>query len=65
LKASEIQSLSETELEKKLIEKHKDLFELRFKAHTRQLKNHRQIPQAKKDIARLKTEIRRRKPEGS
>jgi len=60
LKASEIKSLSQDELPKKLTERQKELFELRLKASTRQLKNHRQIPQAKKDIARLKGESRRR-----
>jgi large subunit ribosomal protein L29 len=60
LKASEIKSLSQDELPKKLAEKQKELFELRLKASTKQLKNHRQIPWVKKDIARLKTESRQR-----
>ncbi len=60
MKASEIKPMSQDEINKKLDEKHKELFDMRFKASTRQLKNHRQIPQAKKDIARLKTESRQR-----
>jgi len=60
MRASEIKTLSQDELAKKLNEKHKELFELRFKASTKQLKNPRQIPQVKKDIARLKTEERGR-----
>lgn len=60
MKASEIKTLSQDELSKKLVEKQKELFELRFKASTKQLKNPCQIPQAKKDIARLKTEERQR-----
>jgi len=60
LKASEFKTFSQDELPKKLNEKQKELFELRFKARTKQLKNHRQIPQAKKDVARLKTESRQR-----
>ena len=60
MKANEVKALSHSELPKKLTEKQKELFELRFKASTKQLKNHRQIPQVKKDIARLKTEERQR-----
>ena len=61
MKASDIKAMSQDELAKKLAEKQKELFELRFKASTKQLKNPNQIPQAKKDIARLKTESRQRK----
>ena len=60
MKASEIKALSQEELPKKLDEKQKELFELRFKATTKQLKNHRQIPGIKKDIARIKTESQQR-----
>ena len=60
MKASEIKSLNQDELPKKLTEKQKELFEVRLKASTKQLKNHRQIPWIKKDIARLKTESRQR-----
>lgn len=60
MKASEVKALSQEELPKKLVEKQKELFELRFKSSTKQLKNHREIPQVKKDIARLKTEERQR-----
>ena len=59
MKTNEIKALSQEELTKRIAEKQKELFELRFKASTKQLKNHRQIPQVKKDIARLKTEERR------
>lgn len=60
MKTSDIQSLSDQELAKKLDEKHRELFDLRFKASTKQLKNHRQIPPVKKDIARLNTVKRQR-----
>lgn len=60
MKASDIKALSQDELPKKLDEKQKEMFELRIKASTKQLKNHRQIPWVKKDIARLKTETRQR-----
>lgn len=52
--------MSDQELATKLDEKHRELFDLRFKAATRQLKNHRQIPQIRKDIARLETIKRQR-----
>jgi large subunit ribosomal protein L29 len=55
LKAKEIRELQAGELAKKLNEKQKELLDLRFKAATKQLKNNRQLPQIKKDIARLKT----------
>ncbi len=55
LKAKDIKEMAPAELDKKISEKHQELLQLRFKAVTKQLKNHRQIPQTKKDIARLKT----------
>jgi large subunit ribosomal protein L29 len=60
LKAKEVKALSDEELNKKLDEAHKEYFELRFSAATKQLKNHRDIPRAKKTIARIKTEMRQR-----
>lgn len=60
MKISDIQNMSDQELATKLDEKHRELFDLRFKAATRQLKNHRQIPQIRKDIARLETIKRQR-----
>jgi large subunit ribosomal protein L29 len=55
LKAKEIRDLQAGELAKKLNEKQRELLDLRFKAATKQIKNTRQLPQIKKDIARLKT----------
>ena len=60
MKAKEVKALSDEELKKKLEEAHKEYFELRFSAATKQLKNHRDIPKVKKTIARIKTEIRQR-----
>ena len=48
------------ELKKQVDAKHKELFELRLKAVSKQLKNHREIPAKRKDIARLKTAQRQR-----
>jgi large subunit ribosomal protein L29 len=60
LKAKELRALGDEELKKKLDEAYKEFFSLRFKAATRQLKNHREPPRAKKEIALLKTIIRER-----
>jgi len=60
LKVKEIQALSSEELVKQLEEAHQELFDLRFRLATKQLVNHREIPRAKKKIARLKTIIRER-----
>ncbi len=60
MKAKEARALSDEELGKQLEAAHKELFELRFSAATKQLKNHRDIPKTKKKIALLKTVIRQR-----
>jgi large subunit ribosomal protein L29 len=60
LKANELRALGDEELKKKLDEAYKEYFTLRFQAATRQLKNHREPPRARKDIALLKTIIRER-----
>lgn len=60
MKAKELRTLGDEELKKKLDEAYKEFFSLRFKAATRQLKNHREPPRAKKEIALLKTIIRER-----
>lgn len=58
MKISEIRALSLEELKKQLDESHRELFNLRFRAATRQLVNHREIPRVKRNIARLNTIIR-------
>ena len=58
MKANEIRKMSETELNTKLVELKKDLFQLRLQHATNQLENPVKIAQVKKDIARVKTMIR-------
>ena len=58
MKANEIRSMSETELEAKLADLKKDLFFLRMQHATNQLDNPIKISAVKKDIARIKTIIR-------
>ena len=60
MKTVDIRQLNDEELKKGLEKAHRDLFDLRFKLSTKQLVNHREVPRAKKDIARLETIIRER-----
>ena len=58
MKANEVRKMSSDELEKKLVELKKDLFQLRLQHATNQLDNPVRIAQVKRDIARVKTIIR-------
>jgi large subunit ribosomal protein L29 len=60
LKKEEIRTSGTNELLKQLDEAHHELFNLRIRASTRQLANHREIPRVRKKIARIKTIIRAR-----
>ena len=60
MKVKEIRALSPEELSKQLEAAYQELFDLRFRLSTKQLVNHREIPRAKKEIARLKTIMRER-----
>ena len=58
MKATESRKMSAAELEAKLGDLKKDLFQLRLQHATNQLDNPIRIAQVKKDIARVKTLIR-------
>lgn len=58
MKANEVRKMSAAELETKLGELKKDLFQLRLQHATNQLENPVKIAQVKRDIARVKTIIR-------
>ncbi len=58
MKANEVRKMSTSELENKVLELKKDLFNLRLQHATNQLDNPVRIAQVKKDIARVKTIIR-------
>jgi len=60
LKVKEIRALSPEELSKQLEAAYQELFDLRFRLATKQLVNHRELPRAKREIARLKTIMRER-----
>ena len=55
MKASELRTLSQAELDAKLLELKKELFNLRFQQAIKQLDNPMRISAVKKDIARIKT----------
>ena len=58
MKATEVRAMSVADLEKKLLELKKDLFNLRLQNATNQLENPGKISEVKKDIARVMTIIR-------
>ena len=58
MKASDVRKMSTAELETKLGELKKDLFQLRLQHATNQLENPVKIAEVKRDIARVKTIIR-------
>lgn len=57
-KTEDIRKLSEEDMGKELQQAHRRLFSLRLQKETRQITNHRELPAAKRQVARLKT-IRR------
>ena len=57
MKVEEMRALNVEGLLKKKEEAHENLLTLRFRLVTRQLINHRELPRAKKEIARLETVI--------
>jgi len=63
MKASEVIMLSTEELEEKLLGLKKDLFFLRMQHATNQLDNPIRITETRKDIARVKTVIRKKQLE--
>ena len=58
MKAIDVRKMSSAELETKLADLKKDLFNLRLQHATNQLENPGRIAEVKKDIARVKTIIR-------
>ena len=60
MKGSEIRTLNNEELLTKHEEAHEELFNLRFRLATRQLGNHREVPEVRRRIAKIKTILRER-----
>ena len=57
MKANEIREMSVEELNVKLNDLKRDLFNLRFQNATNQLENPKRITEVRRDIARVKTVI--------
>ncbi len=64
-KTADIRKLSDEELGKELEEAHRRLFSLRLQNETRQIANHRELPRARRQVARLKTIRRERQIAGA
>lgn len=59
----EIRALNDDQLQEELENAHRELFNLRFRAVTRQLANTSEVGKARKSVARFKTVIRERQLE--
>ena len=64
MKVSEIRGMTSVQLAKELQTANRELFDLRLKASTKQLVNHRDIPKARKKIAVIQTIMRERELAG-
>ena len=60
MKTDEVRALVDAELLKRLGEARQELFNLKIRLSTRQLANHRELPRARKKIARMETIIKER-----
>jgi large subunit ribosomal protein L29 len=60
VKAQDIKEMSEEELQHKGQELTEELFNLRFQHATGQLENTERLPQVRKDLARVKTILRKK-----
>ncbi len=60
MKAADLRDLTVEELQAKLKEINEELFNLTFQKGSNQLENTARLPQAKKDLARIKTVLRER-----
>lgn len=64
MKASELQPLTDLELNNRLNDFHQELFNLRFQRASGQLKNTARVREVKRSIARIKTLLRQRELTG-
>ncbi|SDB21740.1 large subunit ribosomal protein L29 [Desulfonatronum thiosulfatophilum] len=58
MKTTELRELTGTELQEKLLEFQKELFNLRFQHKTAQLENTQRLPFVRKTVARILTVMR-------
>lgn len=60
MKSSELIGVTDDDLEQMLQEAHQELFNLRFQLTIGRLRNYKRISHVRRDIARIKTEQRKR-----
>jgi large subunit ribosomal protein L29 len=60
MRPHEVRALTDVEIEARLRSVQEELFNLRFQLAVGQLENHNRLKQLRRDVARLKTELRRR-----
>jgi large subunit ribosomal protein L29 len=65
MQAKKIRELTWKEMQQKLSDYEKELFNLRFQHATGQLGNTQRLPKVRKNIARIKTILREKEMEGS
>ena len=65
MKINKIKEMSSPELEKELVELKNELFKLRFSSKTNGLENPMRIREVRRDIARVKTEMKSREIAGN
>ena len=63
MKATEVRELDVQELERRVAETRRELFNLRFQHATGQLENTGQLKEVRRDIARLLTVLNQKKQE--
>jgi large subunit ribosomal protein L29 len=64
MKMSELQALTDLELNNRLNDSHQEMFNLRFQRASGQLKNTARVNEVRKTIARIKTLLRERELAG-
>jgi large subunit ribosomal protein L29 len=64
VKAAELRDLDAQLLEERLVEAKEELFNLRFQDATGQLDNYKRLRELRRDVARIRTEMRGRELRG-
>ncbi|MBI4236028.1 MAG: 50S ribosomal protein L29 [Chloroflexi bacterium] len=65
MKTQEVRALNDEQLREEMEKARREVFNLRFRAVTRQLSNSQEVGRARKNVARLLTVLRERQLAGS
>jgi len=65
MKSKEIREMSIDQLNQQLISKEEELFNLKIQLATKQLENPMKIREARRNVARLKTILKEKRPKAS